>query len=212
MGSWIQAPTAWTRINDGDAHDGNRKLGRTNAGTVYQSVAIPAGAVSAWFYCWEKTPSAPASTRLVITVCNTAGVVLDTLYDGPMGAAWTRHAADLTAHVGNTRWIYFQNMNATTCWIDDISVTWSYVSNSAVRLCVNDTTLAGRLRNTTDTVTLLSGNTIVDAVTYQSAWGGNNNDRTLERIRTLEDSMAPANWAEGPLNGTAGRINQAYLP
>ena len=103
-------------------------------------------------------------------------------------------------------------MSATTCWLDDMSLNWSYVDRSAVRLQVDDGTLAGKLGNTSDTITLLSAGTAVDTVTYQSAWGADNNGKTLERVRTSGDSMDPANWTEGPLNGTPGRINQANQP
>jgi hypothetical protein len=209
--SWTRSG-GWRRIKDGDTHEGQRKLSQTYLGWVYQTVAIPATASSVRFNCWEKTPAAPASTRLVITVRAMDFTVLETLYDGSMGADWTLHTADLTAYAGQTVNIDFENMNITTCWIDDISVSWSQIPSSTLRLQVDDTTLAGKLNNKTDTITLLSAGTVIDAVTYQRSWGGNNNDRTLERIRTSGDSMDASNWTEGPVNGTPGQINQANLP
>ena len=212
MSAWNPSSN-WNRVTDGDAHEGNWKLARDGAGSIYQERTLPATAVSAFFSCWEKTPSPdPGSTRLIITIRNTADQVLATLYDGPMHSAWTRHFADLTPYIGGTRRIYFETGSVGTYWIDDVSMSWSYADKDAVRLRVDDGDLGGALKDNSDAIVLISGAQVVDGVTYDDSWGGDGNDKTLERISPTGDPTDAANWAEGPENGTPGRINQASQP
>jgi hypothetical protein len=210
MSGWNYS-NGWTRVRDGDTQDGTGKAARVGAGWVYQDATLPGTAVSAFFSSWEKSP-APSGTRLVITVRNTSNGVLGTLYDGPMHNAWTRHTADLTPYIGGTRRIYFETGSTGTYWLDNASVAWSYVDKDAVRLRVGDNNVGGQLRNSSDTITLARGGQVVDAVTYQGSWGGYGNNKSLERVSCFGGSSAPSNWAEGPTNGTPGRVNGASAP
>ncbi len=203
----------WSAVNDGDAHGGNWKAARDGTGWIYQQQRLPNDAVSALLSCWEKTPSpVPGDTRLIITIRDKRGAVLGTLYDGPMHGSWTRHTVDLTAYIGDKRRIHFETGSTGTCWIDDVSMTWSYVDKDALRLRVADNDIGGELRNDGDTITLSADGQVQDTVTYQDGWGGDGNNKTIERVSPSGDSTDPANWAEGPRHGTPGRMNQASQP
>lgn len=207
MGPWHPS-SGWTRVSDGDVHEGSWKLSRTGAGTIHQIRNFRQSSRSAFFSCWEKSPN-PAGTRLIIKVRGGGNQEVAILYDGPMHSTWTLHTADLTDFIPRAEQIHFQTGATGTYWLDDVSLSESNVDRNAVRLRVNDNTLGGQLRNSTDTISLMNGGMLIDMVTYNSAWGGSNSNRTLERVSTFGDSMDPANWAEGPQNGTPGWKNLA---
>lgn len=203
----------WSTVKDGDSYEGDWKVARNGAGWIYQEQNLSDKAASAFFSCWEKTPSStPGETGLIITIRDKKNVVLATLYNGPMHSSWTRHTADLTPYIGGKRRIYFETGSTGTYWIDDVSMSWSYVDKDATRLQVDDNDLGGKLKDNSDTITLIGGGQVVDIVTYQDDWGGDGNNRTLERVSVTGDSMDPANWEEGPKSGTPGRINEASQP
>lgn len=199
----------WSRIQDGDVHDGLWKFERNGSGWMYQDRNIPRSAVSSFVSFWEKSPT-PAGTQLTVTLRNRSNRVLATLYDGPMHSTWTLHTADITDYQAVKERLHFQTGTGGPYWLDDISESHSLVHRNGIRLRVQDSTLGGEMRNRTDALTVTddSGD-LMDMVTYDSSWGGQDNSRTLERIDTYGDSMDPANWAEGPRDGTPGDKNQA---
>jgi hypothetical protein len=206
---WVYS-SGWSRIKDGDTREGTGKAGRSGSGWLYQERMIPGTAESAHFSCWEKTPSSsPSSLMLGITLRDSSDVLLATIYDGPMHDAWTRHAVDLTPYRGNQLRIRFETTGAGTFWIDDAVMSWSHVSADALRLRVEDDDLGGLLDNDGDSVSLLDGGIPADVVTYDDAWGGDGNGRTIERVSVEGDPDDPANWSQGPSNGTPGRVNEA---
>jgi len=203
--------SGWGRVKDGDNQEGTGKGARSGSGWLYQDLTLPGGAESAFFSCWEKTPSSvPGALRLVITLRDEDDTVLSTIYDGPMHGSWTRHTADLTPFLGLVDgMIRFETIGSGTYWLDDASLSWSYVPADALRLRVDDADLGGQLDNYEDMAAFMNAGVLIDMTEYENAWGGYGNGRTIERISAAGDSMDPANWDEGPANGTPGRLNEA---
>ncbi len=84
------------------------------------------------------------------------------------------------------------------------------VNSSTSSLHVGSSSLCGGLSNTKDTVYINDSSGIeVDAVTYENSWGGNGNNRSLERIDPAGNSNSSNNWSEGKINGTPGYRNSA---
>ncbi|MDP2638646.1 MAG: lamin tail domain-containing protein [Candidatus Azambacteria bacterium] len=65
------------------------------------------------------------------------------------------------------------------------------------------------LKNSTSTVQIIDPNgTVIDEVTYSSAWGANGDGKTLERKTASGGSNDPANWAvSSAIGGTPGAVN-----
>ncbi len=64
------------------------------------------------------------------------------------------------------------------------------------------------LNNTSDTLSLINpGGNILDAVTYENSWGGNENEKSLEKI-DINGNNEASNWGESQvIRGTPGIIN-----
>ena len=205
--SMWQRSGGWQRLAGG--HSGSWRIQRNNAGWIYQTVNIPSTARSAFFSCWESG----TGTRLVITVRNTFGVVLATLYDGPISPGWTQHTADLSAYIGTTIRIYFETFVGGQYRLDDISINYSLIDRNAVRLRVDDTAIGGGLSNAGETLTLQipgANGQVVDSVTYSDSWGGDGNGFSLERIDAEDESDSAGNWSESiRAGGTPGFKNDA---
>lgn len=200
----------WSRVKDGDVHEGQRKLVRNGPGWIRQFNLMLPFANSIFFSFWEKTPDEfPNDTNITVTVRDWWGRVLATTYDGPMHAEWTRHMADLTPYQWWFISIQIETTGPGTYWIDDFTLNWSWVDAGAVRLCVQDNHVAGRLHNSWDNVLLTQFGTIADLVNYDDDWGGDGNSRTIERISATGGGSDPDNWDEGPWIGTPGWINEA---
>ncbi len=143
MSVWSRS-SGWSRTNSGDAHEGNRVLERPDAGWVYQTATIQNVGNSAFFSCWEKTPSASATgMSWIITIRDTGGGVLETVYSGAVHTDWTCHYADMTDYMGSTVRVYVETVGAGTFWIDDFSLSRTYVDQNAVRLVVDDGNVCG---------------------------------------------------------------------
>lgn len=202
----------WQRSNGwsirGGGYSGQR-ITRRNAGWMYQEVSIPSTGTSALFSCWESGNG----TRLIITVRDTGGSVLETLYDGPMGGGgWTQHTADLSAYIGSTIWIYFETFSGSYS-LDNISINLSSMDANTIRLRVDDDDIGNGLDNTGETITLQIPDTdgqTVDTVTYSDTWGGDGNGFSIERIDSEDDSNSAGNWSESIQPwGTPGYKNDA---
>lgn len=82
------------------------------------------------------------------------------------------------------------------------------VDSAAVRLIVDDARIGNGLDNKGESSKILTpNNVLIDLLDYDQSWGGDNNDRTLERVNVHNRTNIAANWLEGPLFGTAGRKN-----
>ena len=76
---------------------------------------------------------------------------------------------------------------------------------SVAKLLVNGNM---NMNNSADTITIWDDlNQSVDSVTYDDNWGGDGNNKTLERIDPLGDSNDENNWEESALFGTPGSAN-----
>ncbi|MBI4919703.1 lamin tail domain-containing protein [Candidatus Azambacteria bacterium] len=69
------------------------------------------------------------------------------------------------------------------------------------------------LKNSTDTIKILSpNNVVIDEVVYSNSWGADGNGKTLERKSAGGASNDPANWAQSSVNGgTPGAANNWEL-
>jgi len=209
--AWINPESAWSRTSGG-AHSGNYKFERTASGwaNLFQEITLPSGNAYVSFSFWEKTNVNPVQTRLTATIRNTSDQVLETLYDGRFAADWTEHTADLSAYAGQTIRVFFRSRRSGrrgSCFLDDVSVVSTYVEPSAVRLRVDDNDIGQGLKNDADTINIGDGTDTVDSVSYEDSWGADGNGKTLSRIDPAGDSNDPANWQEGPVNGTPGSAN-----
>jgi|GEM_PF-1918299 len=199
----------WSRSNGG-AQEGNRKLRRNGSGWVYQTTYLPYFSKSGFFSFWERSPSAnPENMRLIVAIRSLGWSVLETVYDGPMHSGWTRHYVDLTPYKGQFVRVWVETVGAGNYWIDDFSLSWSFVDQNAVRMAVDDNRIGGGLRNNRDTITIYQGNLAIDSVPYDDNWGGDGNARSLERKSPTGGSGDSANWTQGPIFGTPGRKNDA---
>ncbi len=204
-----QRSEGWKRKKGG--HRGKWRLQRSADGWISQQVSIPLYARSVFFFCWEKTTSNPQATKLIVTLRNTAGLILQTLYEGYMSSVWSQHTADLSDYAGSSVIIYLETGAGGKYWIDDISVIWSYVDKDAIRLRVDDNKIGNGLSNGGEYINLVipgaDGQT-VDELTYDDSWGADGNGYTLERIDQEELSDSEDNWSESaqPM-GTPGFKN-----
>jgi type II secretory pathway pseudopilin PulG len=200
----------WSRTKF-NAHSGSYKLESTVSGAawVYQDITIPTGYNSYLFLFWERTTSAIAQTQITVTVRNLSNVILATGYGGQMNSSWTCHTMDISAFAGQTVRIYFSTTNngSGSLLLDDVSVAYSYVDINATRLSTGDGQIGSGLSDSTDTVTVSSGSSTVDSVTYDDAWGGDGDGTSLSRIDPQGSSNDQNNWTSGPVNGTPGSAN-----
>jgi subtilisin family serine protease len=105
--------------------------GRSNTGTLYQQISIPADACSATFNFWlyifsSELRSAGTNDQLVITVSNTSGSVLGTLatYSNQnVTSSYVKRSFDLSIYKGQTIRLGFvgteNRSRATSFLIDD---------------------------------------------------------------------------------------------
>jgi len=107
--------------------------------------------------------------------------------------------------------IHFETVNPGTYWIDDLSMSWSYIHRDAVRLRLSNEG-DGQLNNNSDNIALMTDGLIIDLISYSNCWGASGNGRTLERIDTYGETADETNWEEGPMVGTPGTVNQASGP
>lgn len=197
----------WFRSNQ-NAHEGNRKLVRNGSGWIYQTTYIPYFSRSSFFTFWERSPSnKPEKQRLIVTIRSLGWSVLATVYDGPMHSGWTRHYIDLTPYKGRFVRVWIETVGAGQYWIDDFSLSWSLVDRDALRIKVDDSRIGGGLNDSWDTISILQGNLAVDVVSFDDAWGGDGNGRSLERISPTGGSSDRANWKQSSLWGSPGRKN-----
>ncbi len=203
--SMWQMSGGWER--KGGGHSGAWKIQRDDAGWMYQEVSIPSAGTSAFFSSWAKNKK---KKRLIITVRDTGGSVLETIYDGPAGKKWTQYSTDLSAYIGTTIRIYFETFDKKY-EMDDISISLSSMGSDTIRLRVDDNDIGRGLSNTGETLTLqIPGGQVVDSVTYSDSWGGDGNGFSVERIDAAADSNNPGNWAESIQTwGTPGVKNDA---
>jgi hypothetical protein len=175
---------------------------------MYTDISVPANLGSCPFIFWEKTTA--TGTQITATIHDMNNHIPDDIiYSGQMNSTWTRHTKDITAFAGQHVRIYF-NTNKTgsgSLFLDDISVASSYVSSSALILSCGDNQIGNGLGNNGDTVTITDGSATIDSVTYDDAWGGDGNGKSLARIDPQGGSDDPDNWQEGDVNGTPGWAN-----
>ena len=73
-----------------------------------QSVTVPSGSPSLTFYTYESTNE--TSTKYAdqeLSIRNSSGTVLDTLYKGLSNSGWTQRTYSMSAYAGQTVTIYF---------------------------------------------------------------------------------------------------------
>ncbi|MFC1762523.1 prepilin-type N-terminal cleavage/methylation domain-containing protein [Planctomycetota bacterium] len=195
-----------------NTHSGSRKIESTVDGTasLMQEITLPSGMSSYTFGSWEMTSAILSNTSLIVTVRNTSDVVLETVYSGTFNSTWTYHTLDMGAYAGQTIRIHFEATKAGasgSLLLDDVSVSCSNVPTGIPVLSVVDGKLGNGMGNNGDTLAITNGTSTVDSVTYDNNWGGDGDDRTLERISATGASSDSSNWEVGPVNGTPGAAN-----
>lgn len=130
-------------------------LGATSTATLYQQVAIPAGATATLsFYLLVGTLELYPGThdRLQVQLLDTNGSVLTTLAtywdrDHESGLPWRLRTFDVSAYAGKTVRVYFKNTEdisrGTVFFVDDVSLTATTggggtACGDALTLCLNN--------------------------------------------------------------------------
>jgi len=199
-------------ITKNDAHTGSYKAESSINGSssLYTDITVDSGFNSYLFIFWEMTTAPVEQTQMTATIRDLSDTVLATAYSGQMNAAWTCHTMDLAAYAGQSIRIHFSTNKTTASGLlllDDIYAASSYVNLQATRLSCGDGQITNGLANDSDTITLTNAGRTIDSVTYDDAWGGDGDGKTLARISPLGPSDDADNWTSGPVNGTPGSAN-----
>lgn len=110
-------------------HSGNwsAKIGGTGAGSIYQDVAVSAGAARAVASAWVRTEAGAGSTYCIAALIDpTTGLYLDYPLVSNTTQDWTQYAWDVTGRKGASVRFRFEVINssgaAATMYVDDVSL------------------------------------------------------------------------------------------
>ncbi|MCP4653551.1 MAG: hypothetical protein GY858_09270 [Candidatus Omnitrophica bacterium] len=72
----------------------------------------------------------------------------------------------------------------------------------AIRLMTDDSKIGNKLGDNSDTIVITSAGTVTDTVTYDDAWGGDEDGDTIERIDETANPSTSSNWEASSDTGT----------
>lgn len=179
---------------------------------IQKTVTVPSSISSCLIRFWEYAFQEKKCT-ITLEIRDINNTLLETLYSAQMSDAWTHHTISSTAYIGQTIKLTFVTTNTSphkSLYLDELSMGISHADPNALQLAVDDSThqtIGNGLDNTSSTLTLTNGASVMDSVTYQDSWGGDGDGTSLARIDPNGPSSSADNWTAGPVYGTAGAAN-----